>query len=222
MPLEVLIVGGGKVGAHLADLLREGGHRIGVIESDPDHVRSLEERLGIGVVMHGTGTDARVLESAGIRNVDVVAAVTGADETNLVVSALARFEFAVPRVIARVVDPRNAWMFGPDMGVDAALNQGDLLAHLVAEEMSLGEMTTLLKLRRGQFSLVEEKVPGSSRAAGKNVADLGIPDGCAIVAVIRDGELLAGHGQLRIEAGDEVLAVVPTAEAAALSALLGA
>ena len=221
MSLAVLIVGGGKVGAHLATLLRDGGHRVRVIEANPVHAADLETRLGAGVVVSGSGTDARVLELAGIRNIDVVAAVTGADETNLVVSSLARFEFGVPRVIARVVDPRNAWMFGEDMGVDVALNQGDLLAHLVAEEMSLGEMTTLLKLRRGRYALVEEAVAPTAAAVGRRVAELELPEQCVIVGIIRDGELLAPHGQVSIEAGDEVLAVVHTDEALILAALLG-
>ena len=90
-----------------------------------------------------------MLEAAGIRQANVVAAVTGADETNLVVTSLARFEFDVPRTIARVNNPKNAWLFTPEMGVDVALNQADLMAHLIAEEMSLGDMMTLLKLRQG-------------------------------------------------------------------------
>ncbi len=91
---------------------------------------------------------------AGIRGADVVAAVTGDDEVNLAVTSLARFEFQVPRIIARVNNPRNAWMFTHEMGVDVALNQADLMARLIEEEMSLGDMMTLLKLRKGQYSLV--------------------------------------------------------------------
>ena len=88
----------------------------------------------------------------------MLAAVTGEDEVNLVITTLARFEFNVPRVIARVNNPKNAWLFTPEMGVDVALNQADILAHLIAEEMSLGDMMTLLKLRKGEYSVVEEKV----------------------------------------------------------------
>jgi trk system potassium uptake protein TrkA len=115
-----------------------------------------------------------VLESAGIRQANVVAAVTGDDETNLVVGSLARFEFGVQRVIARVNDPANAWIFTPKMGVDASLNQADLLAHLIAEEMSVGEMMTLLKLRKGEYSLVEEKVHPASTVTGKAIRDLSL------------------------------------------------
>ncbi len=155
---------------------------------DPEEsrqLRHLRRDLPQGVVVEGNGTDPDVLENAGIGRANVVAAVTGADETNLVVIGLARFEFKVPRTIARVKNPRNAWMFTPEMGVDVALNQTDLLAHLVAEEMSLGDMMTLLKLRKGQYSLVEEKVHPTAVAADKALRDLKLPDQCVLAAVIR-------------------------------------
>lgn len=219
MTTSVLIVGGGKVGSRLAGLLSEGDHEVRVVELDPIKAVALGER--VGKVVQGSGTDARVLERAGIRSVEVVAAVTGTDETNLVVASLARFEFHVPRVIARIVDPRNAWLYESDMGVDVALDQADLLAHVVAEEMSLGEMTTLLKLKRGQYSLVEEKVAKGAPAVGRAVSELELADECVIVAVIRDGDLLAGHGRLIVEEGDEILAVVHSDAADGLANALG-
>lgn len=219
--MEVVIVGGGKVGGHLASLLVESGRRVSVVEVDTAHVAELGHRLPASAILSGSGTDARVLELAGIRSASVLAAVTGSDETNLVVAAIGRFEFGVPRVIARVVDPRNAWLYAGDMGVDAALDQTDMLAHLVLEEMSLGDMTVLLKLRRGQFELVEEVVASSARAVGRIVADLELPDDCAIVAVLRDGDLVSGYQRIQIRAGDEVLAVVPSGQAAWLAEMLG-
>ena len=99
-----------------------------------------------------------MLENAGVEDAQVLAAVTGEDEDNLVVTTLARFEFGVPRVIARVNNPKNTWLFTPEMGVDVALCQSDILAKLIAEEMSIGDMMTLLKLRKGEYSIVEEKV----------------------------------------------------------------
>lgn len=133
----VIVVGGGQTGSYLARLLIEGGHRVSMVEADDQRADELVRRLGEEPVIRGSGTDATVLERAGVRQADVVAAVTGTDETNLVVASLARFRFSVARTIARVVDPHNAWMFRPDMGVDVALNQADILAHLVAEEISL-------------------------------------------------------------------------------------
>lgn len=221
MSMNVIVVGGGKVGAYLASLLLAGGHEVKVVEVRPEEAGRLSRELPGNAVMAGSGTDPAVLEAAGIRRADVAAAVTGADETNLVVTSLARFEFNVPRTIARVKNPRNAWMFTSEMGVDVALNQADLLAHLVAEEMSLGDMMTLLKLRKGQFSLVEEKVHPEAPAAGKAVRDLELPGECVLVAILRKGQLLAPRGEIVLHPADEVLAVVHASGAGRLAALLG-
>jgi trk system potassium uptake protein TrkA len=150
-----------------------------------------------------------------------VAAVTGTDETNLVATSLAKFEFGVQRTIARVKDPKNAWMFTPIMGVDAALSQADLMAHLIAEEMSLGNMITLLKLHKGRYSLVEEKVHPKAVAAGKRVSDLPLPTECILAAVIREGRLIIPHGDTVLHSSDEVLAVVHSSQMAALASILG-
>jgi trk system potassium uptake protein TrkA len=150
-----------------------------------------------------------------------IAAGTGSDETNLVVCSLARLEFKVPRVIARVNNPKNAWLYTPEMGVDVALNQADLLAHLIAEEMSLGDMMTLLKLRKGLYSLVEEKVHPDSIANGKTVGDLSLPPRCALAAIIRKGELTIPHGDMVLQPADEILAVIHSDEISQLAAILG-
>ena len=136
MARHVVIVGGGAVGTYLAALLLAGGHQVRVIEVQRGDIPRLQQDLPAGVVIAGNGTDPAVLETADIRQAHVVAAVTGTDETNLVVTSLARFAFHVPRTIARVHTQKNAWLFTPAMGVDVPLNQADVLAHLIAEEMS--------------------------------------------------------------------------------------
>ena len=219
--MYVLIIGGGKVGMHLATLLLRGGERVKLIEQDREVIPILQRILPPDVVSSGNGTDPLVLESAGIRQANVVAAVTGDDETNLVVGSLARFEFGVQRVIARVNDPANAWIFTPKMGVDASLNQADLLAHLIAEEMSVGEMMTLLKLRKGEYSLVEEKVHPASTVTDKAIRDLSLPAESVITAVIRRGKLLIPRGDLVLQAGDEVLALVHSSKMSQLAVILG-
>jgi trk system potassium uptake protein TrkA len=222
MGMEVIVVGGGKVGTYLASLLLGEGHRVRVIEERREEIPRLQHDLPTEAVVSGSGTDPNVLEAAGIRRADVVAAVTGADETNLVVTSLARFEFGVPRIIARVNNPKNAWMFTPEMGVDVALNQADVIGHLIAEEMSLGDMMTLLKLRKGQYSLVEEKVHPTSVAAGKALRDLDLPAECVLAAVIRKGQLIIPRGDTVLQPADEVLAVVHASQLAQLAVLLGA
>jgi len=134
MAMKVIIVGGGKVGTSLALLLLGKGYGVKVIEAVREKISRLQQDLPADVVALGNGTDPVVLEAAGILGVDVVAATTGQDETNLVVTNLARFAFNVPRVVARVNNPKNAWMFTPMMGVDVAVNQADLMASLIAKE----------------------------------------------------------------------------------------
>ena len=221
MAQQVVIVGGGAVGTHLASLLLAGGHQVTVIEVQRDELPRLQRELSTDVVTVGNGTDPTVLEAAGVRQAHVVAAVTGTDETNLVITSLARFAFQVPRTMARVHTPKHAWMFTPAMGVDVALNQADVLAHLIAEEMSLGEMMTLLKLRKGQYALVEEQVHPHAPAVGRALHDLPLPSECALAAIIRSGQLLIPRADLVLQSADEVLAVVHASQAAHLAALLG-
>ncbi len=220
MTMHVMIVGGGKVGTYLARILLADGHTVKVIEGTREEYERAADELPAEVVVFGSGTDPNVLEAAGIRNVDVVAAVTRTDETNLVITSLARFEFNVRRTIARVNIPKNAWLFTPAMGVDVPLNQADLMAHLIAEEMSLGDVMTLLKLRRGQYSLVENKVDARSVAAGKAVKELNLPKECVLTAVIRDGNLLIPRGGTVLEPDDEVFALVHVSQLDALASIL--
>ena len=217
----VVIVGGGKVGRHLAWLLHADGYEVRLVEQQADLYSRLAVLLPNGAVIMGDGADPQVLQAASIHLADVVAAVTGSDETNVVVATLARFEFGVRRVIGRVNNPHNAWLYTPEMGVDVALNQADLMAKLIVEQMSLGDMMTLLKLRKGEFSLVEEKVAPVAIAVGKRIRELALPSGCLLVAIMRDGLTIAPNGDTQLQAGDEVLAVVRSSEAEKLAGILG-
>ncbi|MFN8377514.1 MAG: TrkA family potassium uptake protein [Anaerolineae bacterium] len=216
----VLVIGGGKIGGYLGSLLLNEGYQVKIIEAREEHVKVLRRDLPPDVIVHGNGTEPALLERCGILQANVVAAVTGFDETNLVVTNLARLEFGVPRTIARVNNPKNAWMFTPQMGVDVALNQADLMARLIAEEMSLGDMMTLLKLQRGKFSVVEQKVSSESPVAGKRVNQLGLPAESLLTGVIRQGELILPHGELVVQAGDELIAVVHTSKMQELRSVL--
>jgi len=217
----VIIVGGGNTGSYLAKLLLDGGHKVKVIEERQIPLEKLPNEIPLEVIIRGDGSSPITLENAGIRKANVLAAVTGSDETNLVVTSLARFEFNVPRVIARVNNPKNAWLFNQEMGVDVALNQADILARLVAEEMSLGDMMTLLKLRKGEFSLIEEKVHPLSISANICLRDIGLPNDSVIVAIIHKNQILIPHGDTILQPADEVLALVHASQLDEFATLLG-
>lgn len=216
----VIIVGGGNTGAALAQLLLDAGHTVKIIEERATLLEKLYRQFPRNVIYNGDGSSPAVLEKAGISEALVLAAVTRDDETNLVITSLARFEFNVPRTIARVNNPKNAWLFTAEMGVDVGLNQADILAHLIAEEMSLGDMMTLLILKRGEYSLVEEKVFPTAPAANKAIRDLNLPHDCTIVAVIRNHQLIIPHGSTVLEPADEVLALVHGKQLGELASLL--
>ena len=216
----VIIVGGGKTGSHLAELLLAGGHLVRVIDQRAEVIEKLKTELPAEAIVRGDGADPQVLSDVGIRTAHVVAAVTGDDENNLVVSTIARFEFGIRRVIARVNNPKNAWLFTPEMGVDVAINQADLMAKLIAEEMSLGDMMTLVKLRKGEVSIVEEKIEAGAPAAGQAIKDVPLPSGCTLAAIIRKGEVITPRGDTLLQPNDEVVAVIRTEQEAELHRLL--
>lgn len=219
--MNVIVVGGGKTGSQLAEKLIEGGHWVRLVEDRPVIIERLFHELPKEVIVAGDGSSPSVLESAGIAKAQVLAAVTGEDEANLVITSLARFEFGVPRVIARVNNPKNAWLFNEEMGVDVALNQADILATLIAEEMSLGDMMTLLQLRKGEYAVVEEKIHPEAVVVGKALKDIHLPPQCRFIAILRKGILIVPDGEAVLGPIDEVIALVHTSQATKLAVMLG-
>ena len=206
--MNVVVVGGGNTGSHLAKILIDASHTVRVIEERPSILEKLGQEISQANILNGDGSSPVILEKAGIQKAQVLVAATGSDETNLVITSLGKFEFNVPRVIARINNPKNAWLFTADMGVDVALNQAEILASLSAEEMSINDMMTLAKLRRGKYSLVEEKIAPQSPAIGMAIKDMPLPHNCVISGIIRKGEIVLPRGITTLEEGDEVLALV--------------
>jgi trk system potassium uptake protein len=217
----VIIVGGGNTGSQLAKFLLEAGHTVRVIEERPAVLEKLVSEISQETIIKGDGSSPAVLEKAGIQKAQALVAVTGSDETNLVITSLGRFEFNVPRVIARINNSKNAWLFTPEMGVDVSLNQAEILARLSAEEMSIGDMMTMLKLRRGKYSLVEEKIAPGARAVRVSIKDLPLPPNCIISGIIRHGEIVLPRGVTVLEEGDEILALVDEEARKQLAKILG-
>ena len=205
--MYVMIIGGGRTGAQLAQLLLAQNHEVRLVENRREVLTRIHRELPTEVIYEGNPIDPQVLEAAGIRNAQVLAAVTTSDEQNLALCYFARSRFNIRRTIARVNNPRNSWLFDQKFHVDVAMNQAEIMASMIEEEMSMGDMMTLLKLRRGNYSLVEEKIPPGAPAIGIPIRDLGLPDQCVIAAIIRKGEVIVPRGVIPLEADDEVLAV---------------
>ena len=216
----VLIAGGGRTGARLANLLINQNYKVRMIENRRNLLGLLHQELPTEVIYEGNPVDPNILEAAGIREVHAVAAVTSDDSTNLAICFLGKTMFEVPRTIARVNNPNNAWLFNENFHVDVALNSADVLAHLIEEEMSLGDMMTLFKIRRGRYAVVEEKVPAGAKAIGVPLKDMDLAEHCVIAAIIRDGKLTLPRGESTLQPDDEIIAVASPEGAQKLAELL--
>jgi trk system potassium uptake protein len=216
----VLIAGGGRTGARLANLLINQNYKVRLVENRRNLLGLLHQELPTEVIYEGNPVDPSILEAAGIREVHAVAAVTSDDSTNLAICFLSKTMFDVPRTIARVNNPTNAWLFNETFHVDVALNSADVLAHLIEEEMSLGDMMTLFKIRRGSYAVVEEKVPAGAKAIGVPLKDMNLAEHCVIAAIIRDGKMTLPRGDSTLQQDDEIIAVASPEGAHKLAELL--
>jgi len=216
----VFIAGGGRTGSQLASQLLAQDYEVKLIEHRRELLGRLHHELPTEVIYEGLATDPIVLNQAGLERANVIVACTNDDASNLVICYLARTIFKVRRTVARINNPRNTWLFDSNFHIDETINQADVMAQLIQEEMSLGDMMTLLKLRRGRYSVVEEKVPMGAKAVGVMLKDLGLPDQCVIAAIIRHGQIALPRGTTILEAGDEVLAVADSDGAQELAKLL--
>lgn len=216
----VFIAGGGRTGAQLAAQLIAQDYQVRLVEHRRELLSRLHHELPTEVIYEGAATDPKVLKQAGLEHANVIVACTNDDASNLVLCYLARTVFKISRTVARINNPRNAWLFDKNFHVDETINQADVMAHLIQEEMSLGDMMTLLKLRRGRYALVEEKVPAGAKAIGVELKELGLPDQCVIAAIIRDGHVTLPRGNSKLEQFDEVLAITDADGAKQLAQLL--
>jgi trk system potassium uptake protein len=216
----VLIAGGGRTGVRLANLLISQNYKVRLVENRRELLGRLHQELPTEVIYEGNPVDPSILEAAGIREVHATAAVTSDDSSNLAICFLGKTMFEVPRTIARVNNPVNAWLFNARFHVDVALNSADVLAHLIEEEMSLGDMMTLFKIRRGSYSVVEEKVPAGAKVIGVPLKDLDLAEHCVIAAIIREGKMTLPRGDSTLQQDDEIIAVASPEGAQRLADLL--
>jgi trk/ktr system potassium uptake protein len=220
--MRILIAGGGRTGATLALTLQAQKHEVRLMEHRPNVLAHIHRELPTELIYEGNPNDPRALELARISDAQVLVASMSSDAENLSICFIARERFRVPRTIATINDPRFAWLFGPRFHVDVAVNQADILAGLIEQELSVGDMMTLLKLRKGSYSLVSETLPAEARAVGQALRDLEFPRNAVVCAILRRNDVVIPRGDVRFEAGDEVLALVDEASAPELAALFGA
>ncbi len=208
--MKVIIAGAGSVGRYMASQLHKSGHHVVLLDADPAvFVRHGDALRSEGLVCHlGDACQIDVLRAAGAENADVVAAVTGDDEDNLVVSLLSKQEFAVPRVVARVNNPNNEWMFTDMWGVDVSVSTPHLLTGLVEEAVSVGSFVRLLSLEGGKAGIAEVTLAEGSPAVGKAISELGFPRESTVVALVRDRHVVVPHGDTVLRVGDEVMVLV--------------
>lgn len=206
--MKIAICGAGITGTFLANDLEKAGHNILVIEKNPEVVSKNK-----GFVQNATWITADACEVSSLQNAkldecDVVVAVTGEDEDNLVISLLAKQEFAVPRVVARINHPENCWLFNESWNVDIAISMPHLLSAVVEEAVNVGTLVKLLQFENDNMRLAEVRLAPSSNACHKQIKELGLSRDAAIVAVIRTGRLVMPREEVVLLPGDEVLVLL--------------
>jgi trk system potassium uptake protein len=219
--IRIAVAGAGNVGSFVAEDLSAKGHDIVVIEQNPSVIEIVKPELDVSWVK-GDACELYTLDAAVLSSCEVVVAATGDDEDNLVISLLAKQEFAVPRVVARVNHPDNEWLFTESWGVDVAVSMPHLLTSLVEEAVSIGDVVRLLNLERGKVALLEVTLDEGSPAAGKTIGELRLPPDCTIVAIVRERHVVTPGVETPLQVGDEVMALAaPEAEEDLRRALTG-
>jgi trk system potassium uptake protein TrkA len=217
--VKIAISGAGKVGRAIARDLIAQGHEVLLIDKDKEVLRG--STIDGAKVLLGDTCEPSVLDKAGLADCQVLVAATGDDKVNLVVSLLAKTEFGVPRVVARVNHPKNEWMFGEAWGVDVAVSTPRMLTALVEEAVSVGDLIRLMTFRKSDADLVEITLPAISEVVGERVGDVAWPIDTALVAILRDDRVIAPSRDDTLESGDELLFVASTEQEEDLARLLG-
>ena len=205
--MKVVIAGAGNVGTSIAADLHAAGHNVLILEKDGDLVSKLRPTLAVNLT-EGDCCEVNTLRDAGLDSADVLVAATGDDEDNLVVSLLAKTEFAVPRVVARVNHPKNQWLFNATWGVDVFVSTPHLLTALVEEAVSVGSLVRLLQFEGGDAHLVEVTLAETSPACTRQLSDLEMPRDASVVAIVRGGRVVIPRGDTVLQAADEVVVLV--------------
>jgi trk system potassium uptake protein TrkA len=206
--MRIAIAGAGNVGRAIARELLDNGHQVLLIDRDPKALKM--ESVPDAEWLMADACEITSLDKAVLNNCQVLVAATGDDKVNLVASLLAKTEYGVPRVVARINHPKNEWLFDSSWGVDVAVSTPRIISALVEEAVSVGDVVRLFSFRKGQANLVELTLPDTSSCIGKTVAEIELPDDASLAAIVRDGRVITPTPTDVFSAGDELLFVAST------------
>jgi trk system potassium uptake protein TrkA len=216
--MRIVVAGAGNVGRSIANELIGNGHTVVLVEKDARAIK--EDTVPGGEWLLADACELSQLEKARLEDCAVVVAASGDDKVNLVVSLLAKTEFGVPRVVARVNHPKNEWLFNEGWGVDVSVSTPRMLTALVEEAVSIGDLVRLMTFQHGQANLSELRLAADAPILGRTIGEVAWPPDSALVAVLREGKVLLPTPQMPLEAGDELLVVATSDRDAELDALL--
>lgn len=205
-PMYVIVVGAGKVGFHLAKTLIQEGHEVLLLEKDRKTVEGLQDELG-ELIIHGDGCEIRTMSEIGMGRANVVVAVTGDDEDNLVICQMAKRKFHVPRTIARVNDPKNEELF-KELGIDQTVSSTRIIFNLLEQQIETGQVIPLAALKKGEIEVVEANVTAGSSVVGLKIGQMDLPPNTLIISVIRDDHAMIPHSDTKLREGDSVIAMI--------------
>ncbi|MFI7413433.1 potassium channel family protein [Streptomyces sp. NPDC049627] len=204
--MNVLIAGAGRLGTQIAQVLAAARNEVTLIDADDDRLAGLRGRIAARLVP-GDACEPALLEHAGALTADLVIATTGDDEDNLVISLLAKRQFSVPRVAARVNDAENAWLFDGRWGVDVAVPAATPLVSLIEEATGATDTVALLRLSKAGVDVIETAITPQSRAVGRALGDVRLPEGTVVATIVREGQPTVPDPAIRLHPGDELLLV---------------
>lgn len=199
----ILAIGGGKVGYYLVKHLVSEGQEVTIIEKDKDKCGRINEELG-SICFQGDGCDPGILQEAGVERADIVAAVTGDDEDNLIICQVAKTKFNAPFTLARVNNPKNEDVF-KKLGIDATVSSTNIILSMIEQEVAYKGIMTSLALKKGGVEIVETMITPNSPSNGKSLKDLNIPSQCIIAGIIRGDEFIIPNGNSQLVSGDLVI-----------------
>lgn len=203
--MYIIIVGAGKVGYFLAERLFRDNHSVALIDKDKAVCESVTRKLDI-LMICGDGCSPAVLKEGGVERADVVAAVTGDDEDNLIICQIAKERFSVNRTVARVNDPKHEYIFS-ELGVDIPIDATAIIAKIIEEEVSFTDFVNLLSFKRGKLAIVRVDLPDEAPVINKMIKDIYLPPDSVLVSILRGEEVIVPHGETILESGDDIIAL---------------